>query len=151
MLNRYTGIIMFNPYLVIISIFTLTGLLAAIWGWRIILNGRRSLDWPSVEGVITESSHNSQTLLPDISFSYTIAGSQLQSSILFAGDISPSEEFSQSYIKNFPVGKEVQVYYEPDNPSQVTLEPGPKKGDAIVFVIGALTFVFGIIFLFANT
>jgi len=66
----------------------------------------------------------------------------------FPNDISPSEEFTRSYIEKYPEGFLVQVFYDPQNPENVTLEPGPAEGDWLVLAIGLGMFVLGIGMLF---
>ena len=66
---------MFNPYIIILSLFIVAGLIATIWGWTIIAKGQKTLRWPNVEGIIEESrpASDADDLLPHILFSYTVA------------------------------------------------------------------------------
>ena len=141
---------MFNPYTIILSLFTLAGLLATVWGYIIIARARRTQQWPSVEGVIEESKLSSQKhdLLPHIVFSYGVAEHTYHHTMEFAGDITPTQEFAASYVEKYPVGRKVQVHYHPENPQRATLEPGLGKGDWLVFAIGLGTLIFGVLFLF---
>ena len=137
---------MTNPYTIILSLFIISGLIAMTWGWRLLSNGKKSSLWPSVDGTIVESRQDD--LLPLITFSYSVAEKAYETKMNISGDISPSEEFTSSYLKKFPIGKSIPVFYNPEQPEQATLEPGPAKGDWIVFAIGFITTFFGIIFLF---
>ena len=135
-----------NPYTIILALFIVSGIGAMLWGWRLIAAGKKSIDWPYVDGTIKESRQDD--LLPHIEYSYTVAEQTYQANMTISGDITPSEEFTKSYLEKFPVGKTVKVYYNPDQPDSATLEPGPGKGDWIVFAIGLATTVLGILFLF---
>ena len=66
---------MFNPYTIILGLFTLAGLVATVWGGIIIARARRTLRWPNVEGVIEESRFSSRDydFLPHIVFRYRVA------------------------------------------------------------------------------
>ncbi len=137
---------MFNPYAVILSLFLLGGLLATVRGLMIILKARKTRHWPCVEGIIEESrlSSDNHDLLPHILFRYTIRQSDYKRTMEFPVDITPSQEFSTSYVQKYPVGARVQVYYNPNNPQNATLEPGLGKGDWLIFVIGLGMLFFGI-------
>jgi hypothetical protein len=141
---------MFNVYTVILSLFTVTGLLTTIWGWVIIHKGRKALRWPRAEGVIEQSERTSPSddLLPHIQFSYTVAGKTYRKTLEFPKGITPTQEFSESYVKKFPAGSDVQVAYDPERPDHATLEPGPAGGDWLVFAFGLGMLIFGIVFLF---
>ena len=143
---------MFNPYSIILGLFLVAGLLATLWSLRIVLTARKTMQWPAVEGLIEESKVSSASsdsferndLLPHITFSYKVEQQSFQQLMKFPGDITPSEEFSKSYVKKYPVGLRVQVHYNPENPEISTLEPGLGKGDWLVLAIGLGTLVFGI-------
>lgn len=139
---------MFNPYTIILSLFVVAGLLATLWGLVIIIRARKTSHWPMAEGVIEESavSSDANDLLPHISYRYNVDGQGYQRTIEFPADITPTQEFATSYVKKYPVGARIQVYYNPENPEQATLEPGLGKGDWLVFAIGLGTFIFGILF-----
>jgi hypothetical protein len=139
----------FNPYTIILGLFTLTGLLATVWGYVIIARARQTLRWPHVEGIIEESNLSSakDDLLPHIVFRYTVAEQTYRQPMEFAGDITPSQEFAKSYVEKYPVGRKTQVYYQPDNPRRATLEPGLGRGDWLVFAIGLGSLIFGVVLL----
>lgn len=141
---------MFNPYTIILSLFILSGLIASIWGWKIIAQGKKSLHWPSTSGIIVTSTTDTQhgDLLPHIEFQYNIDGVEHQQAFKFSGDITPSQEFCHSYLAKYPQGKDVLVYYDPADTNTATLEPGVNKGDSIVLIIGLITLFLGIIFIF---
>lgn len=141
---------MFNPYTIILSLFILSGLAASLWGWRIIAQGKKTLLWPATDGVIDVSTIDKQQgdLLPRIEFHYSVDGHPYKGTVTFSRDITPSQEFCNSYLAKYPRGQKVSVHYNPDDPGHATLEPGVKKGDSIVLVIGLITLFLGIIFLF---
>jgi len=139
-----------NPYTIILSLFVVASLFATIWGWVIISKGRKTLVWPNVTGVVEESTPTSEAddLLPHILFSYIVSGQTYRHTLNFPRGMTPTPEFTASYMARFPVGVSVQVYYDPENIHHATLEPGPVKGDWLVFAIGFCSTLLGIIFLF---
>jgi len=140
---------MFNPYSIILGLFVVAGILVASWGLRIIVRARKTLQWPAVEGSIVESmvSSDADELLPHIKFSYCVEQQTFQQLLTFSGDVTPSQEFSRHYVEKYPAGSRVQVYYNPAKPDIATLEPGLGKGDWLVFAIGLITLVLGILLL----
>ncbi len=137
---------MLNPYAFILGLFTLAGLLTALWGWSTLVKGRKTLRWPATEGVIEQSTPaaDADDLLPHILFSYTVAGQTYRRELEFPGGISPTPEFSVSYAGKFPVGAKVRVYYDPAQPERATLEPGPGRGDWMILALGLAAAVFGL-------
>jgi len=143
---------MINPYVIILGLFIISGLIATLWGWSIIAKGRRSLSWPHTEGIIETSTtvSDEHDLLPHISYRYTIDGKSFQNNIEFSSDISPTIEFSDTYLKKYPTGTKITVYYQADKPENSTIEPGVARGDWLVFALGLGMTVIGIASLFVS-
>lgn len=142
----------FNPYVITLSLFTLTGLVATIYGWIIIAKARKTKTWPSVEGIIEESRLTSEEndLLPYVEFSYTVDGRSLRRAQEFPKDLVPGEEFRKTFVEKYPRGARVPVYYDPTAPDRATLEPGFISGDWMVFAFGLGMTVLGIFFLLSG-
>jgi hypothetical protein len=138
-----------SPYGIIIVLFTLAGLVMAGWGWRMIARGRRTLAWPSVEGVIEESRLASEEddTLPKIVFSYTVAEHRYRCDTKLPGDAALSPDLAESRVNKYPAGRQVRVHYNPLQPDQATLEPGPARDDWLIFSLGLAAAVLGLGFL----
>ena len=136
-----------NPYMIILSFFLLAGLATSAWGWTIIARGRRTLRWPSVEGTISECAVSDDDSLPQIEFSYVVAGRDYRCEQVFPGGTTPSQQLVASYALKYPVGAKVKAHYDPARPEHATLEPGLARGDWMIFVLGVIATIFGIIFL----
>lgn len=135
-----------NLYALILGLFIAGGLATSLWGWIVILRGRKSLAWPSVAGTIDTSalSSESDALLPAIEYRYVVAGQTLRGTVEFPSDITPTAEFARSYVDKYPVGAHVQVYYDPDHPERATLEPGQRRGDWMILALGIITTIVGV-------
>ena len=138
-----------NPYGIIISLFTLGGLGMAAWGWIIIARGKKTLLWPSVDGVIERSQLASEEndILPKIVFSYTVSDHRYQRDATLTGGSGVTPDYAESVVKKFPEGAKVRVHYNPAQPEQAALEPGPAHDDWLIFSIGAGAAAMGIVFL----
>jgi len=141
---------MFNPYAIILGLFIIAGFIVALWGLFIVAKARKIQRWPVVEGIIEQSAPTSEAndLLPHILFSYTVGARTYQRALEFPGGTSPSQELATSYVRKYPVGAKVPVYYNPAQPSQATLEPGLTRGDWMIPALGVAAMAFGIFALF---
>lgn len=113
------------------SVLTLTGL-------KLIHNARESLYCPETEGVITESfmdwdRHKKQ--YATIGYSFIVKGEKKIGFQISAKDTNISNE---ELLTKYPVGKKVEVYYDPDNPENSLLEPGYSWQRYQAFVLGIL-------------
>jgi len=129
---------MFNPYIIILGLFTVTGIGTTIWGVWILARARRSAGWPGIDGEIIScnKADDADSLLPDIRFAYTLAGKRYEKNIDFPSGTSPTQQLSDSYVQRFPRGKVVRVFYNPADPEEATLEPGVHPGDWMVLGFG---------------
>lgn len=136
-----------NPYSIILSLFILLGLAASVWGWLIISRSRKTLQWPKVQGKITDSSAKSaqDDLLPHIAYSYTVEGHELQGELAFPADMTPTQELAAQYAEKYPAGKIVDVHFDPTQPQHSTIEPGLAQGDWLVFAMGLGSTVIGLL------
>ena len=142
-----------NPYSIILGLFILTGIVTTVRGMYILAAHRKMRGWPVTEGRITESSMQSGDgdLLPDIQFSYTIDGKTYRQAVRFTEDISPSQEFSNSYVQKYPPDARVPVHYNPDNPAESVLDAAADKGDWLVLSLGLGMAILGIILLVSGS
>lgn len=90
----------------------------------------------SAEGTIVSSSMYTSTRRGktyyhySIEYEFTVNGKSYRSDeITFNDNYRNGQEFAQTYIDKYPVGKTAVVYYDPYDPSFCVLEP-EKKGDA---------------------
>jgi hypothetical protein len=138
-----------SPYGIILALFTLSGLAMTLWGWFIIARGRKSLRWPSVDGVVEQSllASPENDILPKIVFSYHVADRRYQRDLAVPGGDGVTPDFAESYVKKYPQGAKVQVHYNPQQPEQATLEPGPARDDWLIFSVGIGAALLGALFL----
>ena len=135
-----------NPYLIILVLFICGGLGTTLWGWRVIVRGKKSLRWPTAEGVIEESRSpaDDEHLLPHIAFSYTVSGHRYKRDLEFPSGTHPTPSFVTNYVNKYPKGAKVMAYYDPAQPGHATLEPGPARDDWFIFILGFVITIVGI-------
>lgn len=138
-----------NPYIITLLLFIVAGCGVTIWGWTVITRGKKTAQWPSVEGVIEQSQLSSSTddLLPRIVYSYAVSGRHYQRIVAFPSGTNPTAALASSYVKKYPAGAKIQIHYNPEQPDQATLEPGTARDDWLIFVLGLASTIIGIVFL----
>ncbi len=141
-----------NGYVAIIGMFIVSGLAITAWGVRIMAQARKTQRWPSVDGEIVHSVAGAETedLLPDIEFSYRVGSGEFSQKMVFPSGTMPSPEFNKSYLKKYPVGAQVRVYYDPGQHNMATLEPGTANGDWMVLAAGLVVTLTGVGMLLAE-
>ena len=115
-----------------------------------------SKSWPSVSGTITRSEvkiwkrDGNTHYEPDIAYSYTVEGKKYSASKITVGDGSLDNNVSKAkrFQAEYPAGKEVDVYYDPELPESAVLQPGTKAGDYLLAGIAAIFFLVGLLALF---
>lgn len=128
---------MFNPYVIIIILSIASGIAASLWGWRAIQRNRMKKHWPGVQGQISrvDQPANTSDLAPHIHFRYQVDGKDYEQELAFSGDLS-SPESVKHYLEKYPTGKDVEVFYNPNNPESATLDKSIGAGDWLVFAYG---------------
>lgn len=146
-----------NPIVLGLAFIIIGGFVFFMWGLPPMQYASASKNWPSVQGKITRSEvdtyrkEGKTQYLPDIAYNYTVDGKQYASSKVTVGDppstsnISPAKRLQSEY----PVGKEVEVYYDPEVHSSSTLKTGIQRNDIMLAVITGI-FPFLGIFVFAG-
>lgn len=132
-----------NLYSAILALVTLGGIGLSIWGWSILQTSKKREQWPRTKGKIesfTDSSKEND-LLPEIIFSYQINDKHYRRQFEFPEGTHPLPEFVTFYKNKYPVGSTVEIFYNPENPEDATLEPGA-QGDWMIFTMG-IAFVVG--------
>ena len=112
--------------------------------------GLESTKWPSVPGVMTESSvsktsdsqgNQNENLI--VEYKYAVAGKALQGDRVSIGNTG---EAANDIVARYPKGKAVQVFYDPRHPAASVLEPGA-EGAEIWAGISIICLLLAIIFL----
>lgn len=105
-----------------------------------------ALGWPSVEGTITkselaftESSSNSSSTAAyaDVLYTYEVDGQRYSGSDIDCEVWMASEDTARSQVSEYEKGP-VQVYYDPDEPSEAVLAPGIPWRSLVLSVLIAL-------------
>lgn len=137
------------------SAIALVGLVLFGGGLRALLRAAGSRRWPTVPGKVVESgvaTRVAPAVIPDerelpsreqtvhrpvIRYEYTVKSIVFSSNdIGFGATESSSSGQAGNLAARFPVGREVTVHYDPDDPSEACLQPGIQSTTFIPLVVG---------------
>jgi hypothetical protein len=119
--------------IVILSIFAALVIFDAIFLGIIFFTRRKvskASSWPSTLGTVTDSriqmrsdSDGGRTSYPFVQYTYEAMGRSYQSQKVIPGmDVGGSG--AHKVVERYPIGAQVMVYYNPENPSEALLERG---------------------------
>lgn len=143
-----------NFVAIFLTVFFLIGATVAGFGVRTVFQARESGNWPSVPGIIRSSTVTSQsssdgtTYKPEVTYSYTVDGTEYQGDLIAYGlkGSSSDRSFAQYYDKKYPEGATVPVAYDPARPQTSVLEPGVSKRAFITVAFGAVFAINALLF-----
>ena len=95
-----------------------------------LMNNTQASDWPVTTGTITETTVNRGLLFTGesyLSYRYSVDGREL---------IGHRISFGGGSASDFIQGQEIRVYYDPSNYSESVLEPGFKKANLFMLLVG---------------
>ena len=144
----------------VLVVISLIGLASLYKGFTTLTRGAGSSDWPTTQGVIVSSEIQSisrtrestrrqrkkfgvrrvkryTVYRPLVTYRYTVNGQTYTQRNL---DVNGSSEYrkqssAEAILEKYPVGQEVTVYYDPDNPRDALLEPGEDRGSVLLFFV----------------
>ncbi len=152
------------------AVLLLIAVLAAVGTVMTFRKSRRSRAWPTVTGKITHSEVTEdieRELEKDdddenrvrerittmygvkLAYDYVVAGVAHAGTRLYWSDgiKASAPGNARKIVAKYPVGQEVTVYYQPDDPATALLEPGAIKGAVMSGVFAVAFGAFGIVFL----
>lgn len=139
-------------------LFAVIGFFVAFFfGKPILDNAKASQTWPKTSGKITHSSVSTsrsrsngktKTLYSsDVTYQYQVQSRDYTcSNVFFGGDASSSSSSAaHQLVERYPTGRQVDVFYDPKHPENAVLEPGAHWQSYLVYGIGLLFLVVGLL------
>jgi len=133
--------------LVIIILIGLVGMFCLFVGLFASTMNMSASSWPVTEGNITSSevvdwgAVNHHDYRPQISYQFQVGGRYYSSSQISSGAIYYSGDGSKEateIVNRYPVGSQVQVHYNPNNPSNAVLETQSGLTEQVPLIIGVI-------------
>lgn len=150
--------------LLTIAFFLFLMLFSAVWtaiSIFVILRSRRNKSWPSTIGTVmfaevkmVESRSvtngmvvDSVSYEPYIKYAYSVAGRKCEND-KFTAAVSPGirePAGAEAILKGYPVGSQVDVYYNPLTPDDSVLVPGGSSGNMYFLLVWFVLFAASVI------
>ena len=142
--------------LMIPSFFILTGAGLLFIGVRTLRRATASNAWPTADGMIQRSSVRTQSgssisdpasFYAEVLYDYTVGGATFSGNRIAFAKSGGFRSSARRILNTYPKGKEVTVYYAPDDPEISVLEPGKKLGTwylpvgGLAFIVAGIWFV----------
>ena len=115
-------------------------------GWPTLQDAKASESWPSVKGKVIESElvrsrnkDNKSSYSADVIYEFTVDGEEFEGDNVWFGQYGSSNRSEmQKIVTEYPVGKEVDVYYKPDDPNESVLQPGAFTSSYMLLIFGGI-------------
>jgi hypothetical protein len=129
------------PLLFVLLFVGFWSLITLIFDGMIALNSYRQFkaaSFPVVAGTITHSEvtehhgDESTTYGVDVKYDYEVAGRGYQGARYRYGQWDSSDNSARRIVDSLPVGKQVDVHYNPDDPNDSVLAVGIQSSDLVV-------------------
>ena len=156
-----------NTAILIIALL-IAGIVMLGYGGFFIYKGYKSRNWPQTTGTIAaayverKTSRDSNTrktsykYMARIRYVYKVNGRSYTNDEIGYGKnqyTSRKESKTKKYLQQFPVGKPVKVFYNPENPAQAVLKQGITGGAILVLTVGIFFLLAssGMLYVFINS
>lgn len=142
--------------LVVALVSVLTGLLLLGAG-AFEVYGNAGTDWETAEGTVLSGevehrfnpfgkAREMNEYWPIVRYEFRVLGERYEGDRTHAGfdaDFYYVRDFAEATLQEYPVGSEVQVYYDPNDPSVSALQVDPGAGGVLI-ALGALVMFGGV-------
>ena len=141
-----------SSIVILLFIFCAVGAGLMVWGGIVLRNASVSKEWPLAQGEIVTSYVNisidedGTTYSADIAFRYVVNDRWLTADTVNFGEYgSSNRNHAADIVAKYPVGKVVNVYYDPAKPETAVLEPGVTWSSYIILFMGLLFIIMPLI------
>lgn len=131
-----------------VLIFGIIGVVMLVKYFRDKKKAEESQSWSSAAGRITESyvrrqesrdsdGYTTTSYYPEVRYTYQALGVEYSGDkIAFGGSVGGSQKKAHERLTSYPVGKDVIVHYDPNNPEEAVLER--RMGSKAFLIIGII-------------
>lgn len=130
---------------IFLLIFIAIGVGFSLWGWSVLQDARASESWPTTSGEILSSNvrvdddDEGTSYFGDVSFRYVVNDKVFTSDNVSFGQYgSGNRSHAEGIVARYPVGGQVTVYYDTNEPQTAVLEPGVTWSSYFLLGMGAL-------------
>jgi len=134
---------------ILVSVLLIFGLVLGGFGLYRYRKGRESAAWPTVRGKVVYSHaepHKVETghhYRPAVKYTYTVSGKAYTGKAITASDeYQKTLGGANDILREYPVGSDVSVAYNPDDPGQAVLKTGLRKNTYVLLAGSVVCFAF---------
>ncbi len=122
---------------------------------------KSSKSWPSVSGTITRSEIETRaewdskkkktikTYIPHINYTFYVKDREFRGTRVSFGDYTSNSRMAvRVLIRDYPINKTVQVYYNPQDPSMCVLERKLGLGSYVALIVAIMFGLAGLLIVF---
>lgn len=132
------------------SLFVIVGVTVFGFGVRQYMRAQKSNSWPYVMGEVVysdverRSDEDGTTYSAEVEYEFTVADRLLSGNLVKFGETSSSNSsHARRIVNRYPVGSEVRVFYDPNDPYLSVLEPGVHASTYFMPGFGLIFALFG--------
>jgi cytochrome c-type biogenesis protein CcmH/NrfF len=126
--------------------FIIAGFILIVAGIRTALRMISSLSWKRSKGIIIQSKviPFDKWYYPEVIYEFQVKDKKYESEIFIFGEKEPRDLYqTRQAIAEYPKGKKLTVYYNPEDPNDCALQPGKiDKGTLLLLFAGGASFLF---------
>jgi len=144
------------------AIFLVAGVAVVHWGWSNLQKTAEVKTWPTVSGVVVETSitssvpgnqqgRNIKVYTPHVRYSYKVSGIPFSANNISVGgeNVFDSKDSVEAMLSDkYPIDGVVTVHYNPINKFEAYLEVKPPKNNFVPFIVGFAFIGGGVFFVF---
>ncbi len=116
----------------LIRLYILFALAGFLYGVIQVKEAKRSLEWPSTLGKVIEARRGSDPVKPLVLYRYAVDGRQYEARRIAFRQVAGDE--TAPMLRRYRVGKEVTVYFDPEDPETAVLEVGFRWSDHLLLM-----------------
>jgi len=134
-------------------LFSIIGFFLVITESSEISTGLIRQSWPTAKATVVETSIiGERAYSPEITCEYNVAGKKYTHKTDLQtpgfGRKKSRQQTSRIIIAQYPVGTEINIYYNPDNPEESFVRTGPYWNNYLVLSFGYFVLLSGLITIF---
>lgn len=124
-------------------VMVILGLALTFLGFTKFKKATDSKSWPVTTGLITNSEVSGAIkYYPSITYTYTVDSVVYNSTSISNMNFSTkNRSVVEEFLKKYPSGAEIKVYYNGSEPSRSLLEPGLNTGHFLLLAFGILILI----------
>lgn len=138
------------------AFFCLLGSVSLIlWENNILIESRNRLKWPTTTAVVVKSSvTGNRAFRPDIAYEYKVNGRIYHGNTNLNtpgfGNKRSRRDTAERIVSDYKLDQQVTIHYNPNDPAESYIRPGPQWSDYVKSAIGHILFIMALFGLAGN-